>query len=117
MSECRCKHEGEIAVLKVQTEKHKRVLEGNGQKGLTILVTELIVKLEEDRKDRRKLQETVENLKTVVSGFNKFQAEAEKEVEIKERNKAKDQIKKNDIRWIITTAIVIVTYILDKIFA
>lgn len=106
--EHQCKYEKEMGALLETVKNHEKAINGNGQPGLRDTVTALNTTVKE-------LTPVVESLRVAVSGFNRFQTESEAEIRVEERTKAKSQVKKTNIQWIITTAIMVVLYVVDKL--
>lgn len=105
--ECMCKYEKEMGALLETVKSHDRAINGNGQPGLRDTVTTLNTTIKE-------LVPVVESLRVAVSGFGTFQKETEVTIRNEEKVKADKQVKKTNVQWIITTGIVLLLYILDR---
>lgn len=94
--------------MKAMLKDHDRILKGNGQKGLVQIIPSLASTVEN-------LDETVGALRTAVSGLNKFQDDIVAETKVKAKAEAKRQVRNVNYQWAITTLIVLVMYLLDKL--
>lgn len=112
----KCLHEADLAKIGQQVETLDRIINGNGQQGLARNVYELNIRLEESCKDQKKLTEVVENLRTALSGFDKFQTSMETMIIERERNQAKMHLRKRSIQWLITSVITLIGIIVGLIF-
>ena len=108
MTEHSCIHETEFGRMITMLDQHDKVLNGNGQKGLRDIVTELNLTVKE-------LKPVIDDLRTAVSGFGKFQIETEVDIRANEKQKSNIQLKRVNTQWIITTIIVLILFILEKI--
>ena len=108
MTEHNCIHETEFGRMISMLDQHDKVLNGNGQKGLRDTVTELNLTVKE-------LKPVIADLRTAVSGFGKFQTETEVEIRTDEKNKSNIQLKRVNTQWIITTAIVLIIFIIERV--
>lgn len=110
-----CKYEKEIGVLIETIKRHEKALSGNGQKGLVRLVDELNIKLERDNNERQMLTKLMDDLRTVVSGFNRFQIEAEVQVREEEKVKSEKRIKIKNVQWLIGILAMLIFYAIEKL--
>lgn len=108
MTEHNCIHETEFGRMITMLDQHDKILNGNGQKGLRDIVTELNLTVKE-------LKPVIDDLRTAVSGFGKFQTETEVDIRANEKQKSNIQLKRVNTQWIITTIIVLILFILEKI--
>lgn len=104
-----CIHESDFGRMITMLDQHDKAINGNGQKGLKDTVTELNLTV-------RELKPVIEDLRIAVSGFGKFQREIETEVRTEEKIRAKYQVKKVNKQWLITTILVAVYFLIDKLF-
>ena len=100
-----CNQEGRISAMETVVNRIDKTVNGNGQKGMV----EITLRLDESVKQ---LHETIQDLRIAVSGFTKFQAEAEAEAKKNERQRVN---KRWMIGTIITLSLGIAGLLADKI--
>jgi septal ring factor EnvC (AmiA/AmiB activator) len=107
-----CKFEQEIGAMKETLDRHKKVLEGNGQKGVISAVTELNVRLKINEDRSEELCHTMSALSEKISSISDFKKEIEVTTTEKERAYAKKKESSRDTKWIIGLGITIIPYII-----
>lgn len=114
MDECKCKYEKDMGALMATVKNHDKVINGNGQKGMVVIVSELNTKLNTMQDSMEKFSESIEAFRITVSGFNKFQTQVETEVRVEEKQKADGRVKRTNWQWFIGVAIGVIIFLIEK---
>lgn len=93
-------------------EQHEKSLQGNGQKGLIPLVTELNLRLTNNEQVGEKLNKSIEDLTHKISDLTVFKYGVETEARCDERDKAAKSQSKRDFKWLLGLVVATIPYVI-----